>query len=129
MKAILIVDGNEHVGAMFAELFARHGWAVSWHSDGLRAAEELHGGAHYDAVILSNRLHSMTGVDLIKRIRALEHCHDVAIVMVTGTTKVDIVAEALSAGADDVLYKPVDITALVSAVSKCVECRSGHHHG
>jgi DNA-binding response OmpR family regulator len=125
MRAILIVDGNEHVGAMFAEIFASHGWAASWHSDGLQAAEQIHSGAHYDAVVLSNRLHSITGVNLIKRIRALEHCRDVAIVMVTGTTNVDVVAAALAAGADDVLYKPVDIATLVCAVNKCIESRRG----
>ena len=30
-------------------------------------------------------------------------------------------AGALAAGADDVLYKPVDVTILVATVNKCVE--------
>jgi FixJ family two-component response regulator len=41
--------------------------------------------------------------------------------MVTGSGDVDVVAAALAAGADDVLYKPVDVAILVDTVSKCVE--------
>jgi len=59
---------------------------------------------------------------LITRIRALDHGKDVPIVMVTGSTDVALVAAALSAGADDVLYKPVDVDFLVDTVNKCVEC-------
>jgi FixJ family two-component response regulator len=42
-------------------------------------------------------------------------------VMVTGSGDVDVVAAALAAGADDVLYKPVDVAILVDTVNKCVE--------
>jgi DNA-binding response OmpR family regulator len=68
----------------------------------------------------------MSGVDLIRRIRALDHRRDMPIVMVTGTCVVDVVAAALSAGADDVLYKPVDVNLLVTTVNKCVERRRPH---
>jgi DNA-binding response OmpR family regulator len=68
----------------------------------------------------------MGGVEPIMRIRALDHRRHVPIVMVTGTCVVDVVAAALSAGADDVLYKPVDVNLLVTTVSKCVERRRPH---
>jgi len=76
----------------------------------------------YDAVLVSNRLFDIGGVALITRMRALDHRTDVPIVMVTGSTDVALVAAALSAGADDVLYKPVDVDFLVDTVNKCVEC-------
>jgi DNA-binding response OmpR family regulator len=59
---------------------------------GQRAADALGGRAPYDAVLVSNRLHDMGGVELITRIRALDHRHDVPIVMVTGTLDCAIVA-------------------------------------
>ena len=58
---------------------------------------------------------------MITRIRALDHRKDVPIVMVTGSTEVAIVAAALAGGADDVLFKPVDVATLVDTVNKCVE--------
>lgn len=89
--------------------------------DGQHAAHTLSARTPYDAVLVSNRLHDMGGVELITRIRALEHRHVVPIVMVTGTLDCAIVAGALAAGADDVLYKPVDVVILVETVNKCVE--------
>ena len=121
MKSILIADGNKSVAEMFAYVFARHDWTVTRHSDGKRAGEELCGRAHYDAVIVGYRFDGMDGVELIRLIRALDHRKDMPIVMVTGTIDLDVVAAALAAGADDVVYKPIDVAVLVATVSKCLE--------
>ena len=94
---------------------------MSWYSDGQRAGEALGGRVHYDAVLVGYRFEGMDGVELITRIRALAHRQDVPIVMVTGTVECAVLADALAAGADDVLYKPVDVTILVDTVNKCVE--------
>ena len=123
MKSILIAEGDDRVAELFGALFARDGWTVTTCRDGQRAADALGGRAPYDAVLVSNRLHDMGGVELITRIRALGHRHDVPIVMVTGTLDCAIVAGALAAGADDVLYKPVDVVILVDTVNKCIERR------
>src|SRR4029453_17321633 len=121
MKAILVAEGDDRVADLFAYLFAREGWTVTTCLGGQHAAHTLSPRTHYDAVLVSNRLHDMGGVELITRIRALEHRHDGPIVMVTGTLDWAIVAGALAAGADDVLYKPVDVVILVDTVNKCVE--------
>jgi DNA-binding response OmpR family regulator len=126
MKAILIAEGDDRVADLFAYLFARDGWTVTTCLDGHRAADTLGGRTSYEAVLVSNRLHDMGGVELITRIRALEHRHDVPIVMVTGTLDSAIVAGALAAGADDVSYKPVDVVILVDTVNKCVERARRH---
>ena len=127
MKSILIAEGDELVAELFAYLFAREGWTVTLYRDGQRAADALGASASYDAVLVSNRLRDMGGVALIARIRAIDHRKDVPIVMVTGTLEVAVVAGALAAGADDVLYKPVDVTILVVTVNKCVECARRQH--
>jgi DNA-binding response OmpR family regulator len=116
MKAILIAEGDDRVAELFADLFARDGWTVTMYHDGQPAADALGGRASYDAVLVTNRLHDMGGVELIRRIRALAHRHDVPIVMVTGTVDCAVLAGALAAGADDVLYKPVDVSTETWAV-------------
>jgi FixJ family two-component response regulator len=65
----------------------------------------------------------MIGVDLIRRICALDHRKDVAIVLATGTTDCAVVAAALAAGADDVVYKPAEVDTLIDTANKCVERR------
>lgn len=123
LKSILIVDGDERVAAMFAEVFTRADWTVTTYSDGQHAAAALRGRAHYDAVLLSNRLAGMSGGDLITLTRALDHRRHVALVMVTGAIDVGVCAGALAVGADDVLYKPVDTAIVLDTVNKCVERR------
>ena len=125
MKSVLIVEGNGGVADMFGALFASQGWHVTRHSDGQRASETLGGQGHYDAVLVGYRLEGIDGVELITRIRMLDHRKDVPIVMVTGTVDVAVVAAALAAGADDVLYKPTDVDILVATVTKYVERRAG----
>jgi len=121
MKALLVAEGDDRVADLFAYLFAREGWSVTTCLGGQHAVHTLSARTPYDAVLVSNRLHDMGGVELITRIRALEHRPVVPIVMVTGTLDCAIVAGALAAGADDVLYKPVDVVILVETVNKCVE--------
>jgi FixJ family two-component response regulator len=48
--------------------------------------------------------------------------------MVTGTLDCALVAGALTAGADEVLYKPVDVVILVDTVNKCVERARRHRN-
>ena len=111
---------------MFAEVFAGHDWHVTTCRDSRRAGEDLRGSAHYDAVLVGYRFEGVDGVDLIKQIRALEHRQDVPIVMVTGIVEVSVMAAALTAGADDVLYKPTDVAIVVASVNKCVERKRRH---
>ena len=121
MKSILIAEGDERVAELFAYIFAGDGWTVATFRDGQPAAVALGDAAWFDAVLVSNRLRDMGGVELITLIRALDHRRGVPIVMVTGSTEVAIVAAALARGADDVLFKPVDVATLVDTVNKCVE--------
>ena len=76
------MDGNDSVAEMFAYLFAGDEWHVAWYSDGQRAAEALGGRVHYDAVLVGYRFEGIDGVELITRMRALEHRKHVPIVMV-----------------------------------------------
>ena len=126
-KTILIAEGDDRLAELFADLFTFERWTVAPYNAGQRAVDALAGSAPYDAVLVNNRLHGMSGVDLITRIRALAHRRNVPIVMVTGSGDVDVVAAALAAGADDVLYKPVDVVILVDTVNKCVERRREHN--
>ena len=74
-------------------------------------------------MLVGYRFEGIDGVDLITRIRALDHRKDVPIVMMTGTVDMAVVAAALAAGADGVLNKPSDVAILVATVTKCVERR------
>jgi DNA-binding response OmpR family regulator len=128
MKSILIADGSECVADVFADVFTCHEWAVTRYTNSQRARDVLCGTAQYEAVLVGYRFDGgIDGVELIHQVRALHHRQDIAVVMMTGTRDVAVVAAALAAGADDVLYKPVDAGTVVATVSKCVEWRRHGH--
>lgn len=126
-KSILIAEDHDRVAELFADLFGLNGWIVATYHEGRGATDALSGSTPYDAMLVSNRLHGMSGVELIARARALGHRKEMPIVMVTGTGDVAVVAAALAAGADDILYKPTDVDILVATVTKCVERRRQHN--
>jgi CheY-like chemotaxis protein len=84
--------------------------------DGTKAADVLRGDEPFDVVLVSYKIRGMDGVELTKLIRSLEHRRDTPVVMVTGRPAIE--PEALRAGANEVLSKPVDIYTLVDVVSQ-----------
>jgi CheY-like chemotaxis protein len=66
----------------------------------------------------------MTGIELIRRVRGLEHRRRIPMIMVTGSLDFEVVMAALVAGADEVLHKPLHIPSLVEVVQKHVDLAS-----
>jgi CheY-like chemotaxis protein len=118
MKSMLVLDGSEIFSRLFADIFERRGWNVVTCADRECAIERLAGGEHYDAILLGYRVPGTTGVQLVRLIRSLEHRKMTAVVMVTDNA--EVTEEALAAGADEVLLKPINPHALVCAVDKHV---------
>ena len=116
MKSMLIIDGSTIVASLFAEVFERRGWKVVVCNDRASTFERLGEDAHYDAILVSHCVPGTDGLQLIGLIRALEHLRTTAVVMVTGTG--DVKEDALAAGADAVLSKPVNPMALIWIVEK-----------
>lgn len=80
--------------------------------------DRLVSNERYDIVILGYRIPGTNGLALVRFIRALEHRKTTAVLMVTGSA--EVMDEALAAGADEVLLKPINPNALVCAVGKHV---------
>jgi two-component system response regulator RpfG len=61
-----------------------------------------------DVVLTDYKLPEFDGIELVKQLRALPHCVDVPIVVITVVDERKIRYEALEAGATDFLIKPLD---------------------
>ena len=116
MKSMLIIEGSAIVARLFSEMFERRGWEVDICNDRASACDRLGRGAVYDAILVSHSLPGTNGLQLIGLIRALEHLRTTAVVMITRTK--EIKEDALAAGADAVLSKPVNPNALIWIVEK-----------
>lgn len=118
MKSMLVINGSETIAKLFAGIFEKRGWDVAACGDRDSAIARLAGNKRYDAVLLNYRVPGTTGLQLARLIRSLEHRRMTAVVMVTG--KEEITEEALAAGVDRVLLKPINPNMLVWAVDKLI---------
>lgn len=116
MRSMLVINCSETLAKVFAEIFEKRGWDVDTCGDRDSAISRLAGTKPYDSILLSYRVPGTSGVELVGLIRTLEHRRMTAVVMVTAHAESS--EEALAAGADEVLLKPVNPNALIFAVAK-----------
>jgi len=118
MSSVLVVDDEETYARNAARYLARegHDTAVALTlSEGLSQFNAM----SPDVVILDYRLPDGTGLDFITQVRARNR--HVYIVLVTGHGTIELAVEAMKAGANDLLTKPValsDLSARVEVVAR-----------
>lgn len=75
----------------------------------------------YDVVLMDLRMPGMDGLAAIRRIRARpDHKATLPIIVVTADHAPDVRGQALAAGADDLLLKPVQMQALFDAIGRAL---------
>jgi two-component system, cell cycle response regulator len=77
-----------------------------------------------DLVLLDYHMPQMNGIEFLSKFRAIPHLKDVPVVMITGEEKRETLYEALEAGANDFLRKPVDDIELITRARNLLELRA-----
>jgi PAS domain S-box-containing protein len=120
---ILIAEDGEANQLVAAAILRKAGYAVDLARDG----EEALGAARtaaYDLVLMDVRMPRMDGLAATAAIRALEGpAGRVPIIAMTAAVMPNEVARCLEAGMDGHVAKPMDLTALLAAVSDILENR------
>ena len=103
---MLIVEDDEATRTGLSELIASWGYRTSVAADGREGLEQV--GRVQPAVIVSDLvMPRMTGLDLLKALSPDDRAQ-MTFVLLTAQGTVDTAVEALKAGAEDYLTKPVD---------------------
>ena len=80
------------------------------------------GESHYDVVLMDLRMPGMDGLAAIRRIRARPDAKArTPIIVITADTALDLRANCLASGADQVLEKPVAMNALFDALGDAID--------
>ena len=116
MKSILIAEGDPSVAKLFTNVFQQSGWRVTSPADANDTVKALGGTEHFDIMLISSRVRGSDGIELIKFARSMRHRKHLRVLMVTGTGGLE--TEAVTAGADEVLHKPLSMDTLVAAADK-----------
>ena len=104
MKKVLIIEDNQLVANLYANRFNIQGFQVRIAPDG-QAGLDLVRNFHPDAVILDLMLPKMTGVEVLRRIRAEPGLELLPIVVFSDAYDTSMMQQARQAGATKCLSK------------------------
>ena len=104
MKKVLIIEDNKLVANIYGNRFEVEGYQVQMAFDG-EAGSKLIKGFRPDAVILDLMLPKITGVELVKIVRAQPDFAKVPIIVLSNSYHSRMVQDALDAGATKCLSK------------------------
>jgi chromosome partitioning protein len=110
---ILLVEDDKLVMGIVRETLESEGWEVVCCEDGAKALRQIESGKPYDLIFTDNDLPGVSGLELIRRARALPHRRLTPIIMFSAGLHHK---EARHAGADEFLRKPEDIRAIAETV-------------
>jgi DNA-binding NtrC family response regulator len=120
-ERILVVDDEDNARRAIATILGEEGYEVSEASNGVDALARI--ADFSPAVVLSDvRMPQMDGLTLLKTAR--EQGSDATFVMMTAFASVETAVEAMRAGADNYLVKPLDADAVLVILGKALEKRS-----
>ncbi len=77
-----------------------------------------------DIILVDYKMPNINGLELVKKIRSIPEKSGVPIVMITSEDNRDILRQALDAGANDFLTKPVDEIELIARVRNMLSLRA-----
>ena len=117
-QRILVVDDDESLRWVTQAQLQQAGYEVGAAAGGEAALESLR-EASADLVITDLRMPGMSGLDLLRRIRA--QFPETVVVMVTAFGTVETAVEAMKAGAYDYITKPVNPEELKLVVGRVLE--------
>jgi two-component system OmpR family response regulator len=113
MKRILIVEDEEKLARLIAQVLGEEGYAVETAGDG-RSGLSRALAEPFDLLILDWMLPDRSGLQVVRSLRTAEI--GVPVLMLTARDQVEDKVEGLDAGADDYLSKPFAFPELLARV-------------
>src|SRR6266513_3215959 len=119
---VLIVDDDPALLQALPEALRIRiaGLTVDTADSGAAALEQIT-ARDYDAIVTDIKMPRMDGLELLAEIRT--HRPDTPILMITGYGELDLVVQALRAGAYDFIRKPIDRDYFVASLRRAMEAR------
>ena len=111
--SVLIVDDVSVNRAILARLFQDRGFEITEAPAGRRALE-LIARQRFDVVLLDVIMPDLNGLEVLKCIRQHHSAIALPVIMVTSKFEGADVAEALAAGANDYVTKPIDFVVVLA---------------
>jgi diguanylate cyclase (GGDEF)-like protein len=105
---LLVVDDNPENRDLLSMRLASCGYDVEIAENGAQALAKIH-RANYDLVLLDGMMPGMSGLDLLRLLRATYSPSQLPVIMVSAVDDSEAIVDAFDQGANDYVVKPVDL--------------------
>ena len=120
---VLFVEDSEVNRRVIREMLRAGDIEMDEAEDGFAGLEAIEAG-DYDLILMDLRMPGMDGLTAIRHIRArTDHKANLPVIVVTADDGPTIIADCRAAGADDVMRKPVSMTALFEGIVALMSAR------
>jgi two-component system, chemotaxis family, chemotaxis protein CheY len=117
----LVVDDFSTMRRIVRNLLKELGYVkVEEAEDGVMALQKLQGGG-FDFVVTDWNMPNMTGIELLKKIRADAGLKSLPVLMITAEAKKENIIEAAQAGASGYIVKPFTAATLDEKLGKIMK--------
>jgi two-component system, chemotaxis family, chemotaxis protein CheY len=118
--AILIVEDNPTNGLILRHLVAKAGSGEIVVCDDPTKALQMCETRSFDLLMVDHMLPGMTGVQFVRLVRSFERFRETPVVMVTADTSADVREEAMTAGVNTFLTKPIEALGFTQMMSRFI---------
>ena len=115
---LLIVDDHNTIRAILKQMLRQMGIKNYDEAETANAAYSQLCKNEYDIILLDWVMPTMSGIDLLKKIREERRFQSVGVIMVTSESAKENVIEAIKAGANDYVVKPFNANTLKDKLTR-----------
>lgn len=117
-QRVLVVDDESEVVDMILRHLEMEGYDAIGETDPQAALERIK-KEDVKVVVTDIKMPGMSGVELLKEIKDVDGT--IQVIMITGYVEMNLLVSSLSNGANDCIFKPLDIDQLQGAVDNSIE--------
>jgi CheY-like chemotaxis protein len=117
---VLMVDDDEFQHQLLAQVLGPMKLELGFAASGAQALGALR-KRRPDLVLMDFDLPDISGVEITRRMKAVEPFADIPVIMITGHSEKRVVVDSLRAGAADFVVKPFDPATVIAKVRKLLD--------
>src|SRR5207247_1467925 len=114
VKKVLVVEDHHDTSFLLCRLLKTEGYEVEHAMDGMVGLSSA-ASAPPDLIVTDIHMPRMDGIEMIRRIRGSEFISGTPIIVISAYGK-RVIDEAIDAGADGFVEKPIDLETFLEAV-------------
>jgi DNA-binding NtrC family response regulator len=118
---ILVVDDDPNITNLLVRIIEKEGYRHVLAADSGKKALSLIRDNDVSIVLTDVRMPSMTGIELMERVKEINS--DIIVIIITAFGSIDLAVECIKKGANDFITKPFSSDMVILAIGKAIKAR------